>query len=165
MEELSNLLETSVIFWWWCICKRLIWSSLGAYKSLLYFWFSGLAMGRGVIQVTTAAPKTMEDAVTSAYQILRARLAGVPWGTAWSTVTRAWKLSSALRHHDVVRMVRSAFPRSKFATVMLTVRMDLMKWPVSTSYPAPVVHQCSWLWGISNSMPSLKYLSSLPLPC
>lgn len=132
---------------------------------MLYFWFSGLAMGRGVIQVTTAAPKTMEDAVTSVYQILRARLAGVPWGTAWSMVTRAWKLSSALRHHDVVRTVRSAFPWSKFATVMLTVWMDLMKSPVSTSYPAPIVHQCSWLLGISNSMPSLKYLSSLSLSC
>lgn len=94
---------------------------------MIYFWLSGLGMGLGVIQVTTAAPKTMEDAVTSVYQILRARLAGVPWGTAWLMVICAWKLSSALHHHDVVRMVRSAFSRSKFAMVTLTVWMDLMK--------------------------------------
>lgn len=137
MEELYNLLKTSASFDDNQFIKKLVENSLGAYKSLIYFWLSGLGMGRGVIQVTTAAPKTMEDAVTSVYQILRARLAGVPWGTAWLMVICAWKLSSALRHHDVVRMVRSAFPWSKFATVTLTVWMDLMKWPVSTSYPAP----------------------------
>lgn len=119
----------------------------------------------GIVQVTTAVQKTMEDAVISVYQTLRARLAGVPVGTAWLMGTHVWKVSSALRHHSVVRMVRSAFPWSKFAMVRLTVWMDLMKWTVSISYPAPIMHQCSWLLGISNSIPSLKYLSRISLPC
>lgn len=91
------------------------------------------------VQVTTAAQETMEDAVISVYRIPRARLAGVPMGTAWLMATHAWKLSSALQCHNAVRMVRGAFPRSKFVMVTLTVWMVLMKWTVSTSHPALIV--------------------------
>lgn len=73
------------------------------------------------MQVTTAAQKTMEDAVISVYQIPRAGLAGVPVDTAWLTATPVWKLSSVLQRRNAVRMVKGAFPRSKFAMVTLTV--------------------------------------------
>lgn len=99
----------------------------------------------------------MEDAVISVYQIPRAGLAGVPVGTAWLTATPVWKLSSALRCHNAVRMVKGAFPRSKFAMVTLTVWMALMKWTVSTSYPAPGVPQYAWLLEVPTSILLLKY--------
>lgn len=90
--------------------------------------------GVGDPQVIIAAQKIMEDVATSVYQIPRVRLASVPVGTTWLMQTNVLRLSSALCLHSLVRMVRNAFPWSKFAMVIVTVLMDLMKWTVSTAY-------------------------------
>lgn len=72
----------------------------------------------------------MEDVAIYVYQTLKDRLVNVPVGTTWLTQTNAWKLSDALRHHYPVRMVRDAFPWSKYVMVVLTAWMNLMKWAV-----------------------------------
>ncbi|KAB1257521.1 Low-density lipoprotein receptor-related protein 2 [Camelus dromedarius] len=90
--------------------------------------YSKLGQQGDTIVVVTVVQKTMEDAAISVYQTLKDRLVNVPVGTTWLTDINVLKLSNALRHHNPVRMVRSAFPWSKFVMVKLTVWMDLMKW-------------------------------------
>lgn len=93
--------------------------------------------GGGDPQVITAAQKTMEGAAISVCQTPKDGLVNVPVGTTWLTQADVVKPSCALSHHNPVRMVRSAFPWSKFVMAMPTVWMDLMKWAVSNSYPGP----------------------------